>query len=290
MGNHGVLVSEDMSAEELFDIAQKNNLLSDEELEDFELRIKGLQQDPFYLSGIHPEEYKDNSVKKDLYHKLSNSSRVFDVSHIHDALHPVTLTHGFWTLDCEVTQKMWLSVMPESSANVQIKLLGESDNMPVRMVSWTDAQEFCQTLSKKLRADVHLPTDAQWEYACRANAEETPELIKSQTNSSETQLRKPIPAQSLSPNAWGLYNMPGNVEEWVADWYEPINDSQPQIDPIGPDKSTPYKSMPIKEAKVIRGGAFLEKSEIENFFSMRIYDNKDSRRLWTGFRICVSVE
>ena len=286
MGAHGVPISEDMLAEDLFDIAKKNNLLDEEELEDFELRIKALQED----SGINPEEYSDNNVKRDLYNKLSNSSRVFDVSHFHDVPHSVTLTKGFWTLDCEVTQKMWLSVMPDSTASVQIKLLGESDNMPVRMVSWTDAQEFCQALSKKLHADVHLPTDAQWEYACRANTEETPELIKSQTNSNEMQLRQPIPAQILSPNAWGLYNMPGNVEEWVADWFETIKDSQPQIDPIGPDKSTPYKSMPIKEAKVIRGGNCLEKSETENFFSLRIYDNKDSRRLWTGFRICVSVE
>ena len=84
--------------------------------------------------------------------------------------------------------------------------------------------------------------------------------------------------------------MPGNVEEWVADWYEPINDSQPQIDPTGPEKSTPYKSMPTKDAKVLRGGNFLEKSETENLFSLRIYDNKDSRRLWAGFRICVSIE
>ena len=290
MGNRGVPISEDASAEELFDIAQNNNLLDEEELEDFDLRLKALQQDPFYLSGMHPEEYKDNNVKKDLYNKLSYSSQVLDVSHIHDAPHSVTLTNGFWTLDCEVTQKMWLSVMPDSTANVQIKLLGESDNMPVRMVSWADAQEFCQALSKKLHADVHLPTDAQWEYACRANTEETPELIKSQTNSNEMQLRKPVPAQSLSSNAWGLYNMPGNVEEWVADWYAPINDSQPQIDPIGPDTSTPFKSMPTKEAKVIRGGNFLEKSETENLFSLRIYDNKNSRRLWTGFRICVSVE
>ena len=290
MGNHGVPISEDASAEELFDIAQNNNLLDEEELEVFELRIKGLQQDPFYLSGVRPEEYKNNDVKKDLYKALSNSSQVLDVSHFHDVPHSVTLTKGFWALDCEVTQKMWFSVMPDSTASVQIKLLGESDNMPVRMVSWTDAQEFCQTLSKKLQADVHLPTDAQWEYACRANSEETPELIKSQTNSNEMQLRKPVPAQSLSSNAWGLYNMPGNVEEWVADWFETIKDSQPQIDPIGPDTSTPFKSMPTKEAKVIRGGNFLEKSEIENFFSMRIYDNKDSRRLWTGFRICVSVE
>lgn len=290
MGNHGIPVSEDMSAEELFEIAQKNNLLNAEEIEEFEQRIENLLQDPFYRSKVHLEDYKNNDVKTDLYSALCKKAQVFDTSHIYDMPHPVTLTHGFWALDCEVTQKMWFSVMPDSTANAQIKILGDLDNIPVRNVSWTDAQEFCQRLSKKLQANVHLPTDAQWEYACRANTEETPELVKSQTNSAETRLGKPVPAKSLSSNGWGLYNMPGNVEEWVADWFETIKDSQPQIDPIGPDKSTPFKSMPIKEAKVIRGGNFLEKSETENLFSLRIYDNKDSRRLWTGFRICVSVE
>lgn len=305
MGNHGIPVSEDMSAEELFEIAQKNNLLSaeelfeiarrndllnDEEIEEFEQHIENLLQNPSFLSKVHLEDYKNNKAKTDLYGALCKKAQVFDTSYIYDMPHPVTLTHGFWTLDCEVTQKMWFSVMPDSTANDQIKLLGDPDNIPVRNVSWTDAQEFCQRLSKKLQANVHLPTDAQWEYACRANTEETPELVKSQTNSAETHLRKPVPAKSLSSNAWGLYNMSGNVEEWVADWYTPITDPQPKTDPTGPNKSFPLKSTPIKEAKTLRGCDYRFEVERENFYSIRIYDNKESRKPWTGFRISVSVE
>ncbi|MBQ3351990.1 MAG: SUMF1/EgtB/PvdO family nonheme iron enzyme [Thermoguttaceae bacterium] len=305
MGNHGIPVSEDMSAEELFEIAQKNNLLSaeelfeiarrndllnDEEIEEFEQHIENLLQNPSFLSKVHLEDYKNNKVKTDLYSALCKKAQVFDTSHIYDMPHPVTLTHGFWTLDCEVTQKMWFSVMPDSTANDQIKLLGDPDNIPVRNVSWTDAQEFCQRLSKKLQANVHLPTDAQWEYACRANTEETPELVKSQTNSAETHLIKPVPAKSLSSNAWGLYNMSGNVEEWVADWYAPITDPQPKTDPTGPNKSFPLKSTPIKEAKTLRGCDYRFEVERENFYSIRIYDNKESRKPWIGFRIIVSVE
>ena len=290
MGNHGIPVSEDMSAEELFEIAQKNNLLNAEEIEEFEQRIENLLQDPFYRSKVHLEDYKNNDVKTDLYSALCKKAQVFDTSHIYDMPHPVTLTHGFWMLDCEVTQKMWFSVMPDSTENAQIKLLGDHDNIPVRNVSWTDAQEFCQRLSKKLQANVHLPTDAQWEYACRANTEETPELVKSQTNSAETQLRKPVPAKSLSSNAWGLYNMSGNVEEWVADWYAPITDPQPKTDPTDPNKSFPLKNTPIKEAKTLRGCNYRFEVERENFYSIRIYDNKESRKPWIGFRISVSVD
>ena len=305
MGNHGIPVSEDMSAEELFEIARRNNLLSveelyeiarrndllnDEEIEEFEQHIENLLQNPSFRSKVHLDDYKNNQLKTDLYSALCQKAQVFDTSNIYTMPHPVTLTHGFWMLDCEVTQKMWFSVMPDSTANAPIKLLGDPDNIPVRNVSWTDAQEFCQRLSKKLQANVHLPTEAQWEYACRANTEETPELVKSQTNSAETHLRKPVPAKSLSSNAWGLYNMPGNVEEWVADWYEKITESQPQTDPTGPNKPSPLKTTPIKEAKTLRGSDYRFEVERENFYSYRTYDNKESRQPWIGFRISVSVE
>ena len=290
MGHHGIPISEDMSAEDLFEIAQKNKLLNAGEIEEFEQRIENLHLDPFYRLGNHQEDYKNNDVKTDLYNRLCQNAQIFDTSFIYDMPHPVTLTKGFWALDCEVTQKMWFSVMPDSTANAAIRSLNEPDNAPVRMVSWTDAQEFCQALSEKLRANVCLPTEAQWEYACRANTEESPERTNAQANSAKSGINKPANARTFSPNAWGLYEMPGNVEEWVADWYAPITDSTPQIDPTGPAASKVENFPELTDAKVLRGLNHLYNPEKTNFYSSRNVDNIDARRHLSGFRICVSVE
>jgi formylglycine-generating enzyme required for sulfatase activity len=130
-----------------------------------------------------------------------------------ETLHEVTLTEGFWLAKHPVTQKQWQSVMGNNPSWFKGWFNG---NLPVEHVSWNDAQEFCQ------KAGLRLPTEAQWEYACRAGS--TGPYVGNgclgdmgwyEDNSGG----KTHPVGTKQPNAWGLCDMHGNVWEWCADWY-----------------------------------------------------------------------
>jgi serine/threonine protein kinase len=113
-----------------------------------------------------------------------------------------------------------------------------TDNLPVGNVTWNDAVAFCKWLSKKEGRTYRLPTEAEWEYACRAGTT-TPfffgrnaDLVLQYANVGG---EGPRPSAPLKPNPWGLYDMYGNQWQWVADWYDPdyyLN--SPKNDPQGP--------------------------------------------------------
>jgi formylglycine-generating enzyme required for sulfatase activity len=142
----------------------------------------------------------------------------------------VTLTRGFWMGRYPVTQREYLALMGVNPAS----FTGELER-PVERVSWHDATEYCAKLTAQERAaerlphgyEYRLPTEAQWEYACRAG---TTTRFSYGDDLSYTQLgqyawywsnsgSKTHPVGQKSPNAWGLYDMHGNVWEWCADWY-----------------------------------------------------------------------
>ena len=158
-------------------------------------------------------------------------------------VHQVKLTKGFWLLETQVTQAMWQSVM----GNNPSKFKGERN--PVEYVSWEDCQSFCKKLSQKLGQRVQLPTEAQWEYACRAgttgsyagNLDEMAWYISNSDLTTHAVGQK-------KPNAWGLYDMHGNVWEWCSDYYDSTYYSRsPKSDPENTTAS-PYR--------VSRGGSF----------------------------------
>ena len=141
-----------------------------------------------------------------------------------DEAHEVTLTKPFKMGVHEVTQAQYEQVM-----GVNPSTFKGADN-PVENVSWDDAVEFCRKLSElpaeKAAGNVYrLPTEAQWEYACRAGT--TTKFSFGDDDSglgdyawhSENSDKKPHPVGSKLPNAWGLYDMHGNVSEWCQDWY-----------------------------------------------------------------------
>ena len=156
--------------------------------------------------------------------------------------HSVTISHGFWIGKYEVTQAQYRAVMGSNPASGY----GVGDNYPVYYVSWYDAMEFCQKLTEIERAAGRLPesyaytlpTEAQWEYACRAG---TTTAFNNGTNipteeqgwgacpnldpvawywyNAGTYEYTSHPVGQKKPNAWGIYDMHGNVYEWCLDWY-----------------------------------------------------------------------
>ncbi|MBQ4142443.1 MAG: SUMF1/EgtB/PvdO family nonheme iron enzyme, partial [Thermoguttaceae bacterium] len=143
--------------------------------------------------------------------------------------HEVTLTRGFWMLETEVTQAMWQSVMGTDPSEFK------GSQNPVENVSWKECDDFCEKLSGKLGLTVSLPTEAQWEYACRAGttgayAGDLDEMGWYGSNSGS----KTHPVGQKKPNGWGIYDMHGNVWEWCSDWYD-SHSASPTSDPTGPN-------------------------------------------------------
>ncbi len=174
--------------------------------------------------------------------------------------HEVTLTAGFWLFDTPVTQALWSAVMGTSPSYFP------GPERPVEQVSWIEVQDFLRRLTV-LVPDFQfaLPTEAQWEYACRAGtltqnylggAEHLPDLAWFKANSEvSTQ-----PVKGKCPNGWGLYDMLGNVFEWCADERRDYG-SDPLTDPFGVDTGWPENEWPEPDwlgqtgpGKVARGG------------------------------------
>ena len=186
--------------------------------------------------------------------------------------HRVTLSRGFWMLETPVTQAMWESVMGNNpsyfrGANLQIPV--ESARLPVERVSWNEAQQFIQRLNERLAGTPRapagfrfsLPTEAQWEYACRAGtttAFHFGDTLTSEQASFDLSIMvqeergllfaRPQTSEvgRFPANAWGLRDMHGNVYEWVQDWIDDYP-SGAVTDPTGPTQGV---------ERVIRGGAF----------------------------------
>jgi len=150
----------------------------------------------------------------------------------------VRLTRGFWLGRTEVTQAQYTAVMETNPST--FKQVGP--DAPVERVSWIDAMKFCETLTQRERTagrlpdgfEFTLPTEAQWEYACRAGTTAEyagdPEAMAWYDGNSGGSTH---PVATKKPNAWGLYDMSGNVLEWCYDWYGDYSGGS-VVDPTGP--------------------------------------------------------
>jgi formylglycine-generating enzyme required for sulfatase activity len=185
----------------------------------------------------------------------------------------VTLTKGFWMGKYEVTQGQWQKLM---GAFMQPQNKGAGDDYPVYWVSYIEAEEFCRKLTEQARVagtlpagwEFRLPTEAQWEYACRAGTTTATwfgdKLSNRQANFQQKPynggeavppLQRAAPVGSYPANAWGLHDMHGNVWEYCRDWYH-----GQLLGGVDPDLSA-VKGVMNRDgtySRVRRGGAFVE--------------------------------
>ena len=184
--------------------------------------------------------------------------------------HEVTISGSFYIATTEVTQAQWMAVMGTNPSKFQ------GDSLPVEQVSWNDAKEFIRKLSsKKGETQYRLPTEAEWEYACRAGT--TGDRLGNLGSAAWYDPNSggmTHPVGQKQANAWGLYDMLGNVYEWCEDW-KGAYPGGPVTDPRGPSTGS---------FRVVRGGSwFIHANRARPHF--RDFFKPDHRQSDVGFRI-----
>lgn len=190
-------------------------------------------------------------------------------------IHPVTLS-PFHIGKYQVTQAQWQAVMRDNPSYLK------GDNLPVEQVSWEMATDFCRQLSEKTGKEYRLPTEAEWEYACRAGSTtrycfgDDDAKLEKYAWYYENAEGKTHPVGERLPNDWGLHDMHGNVWEWCQDWYDKNYYRQsPKENPPGPS---------LGEHRVVRGGSWgfisLCRSANRNWLAPGSFDHI------LGFRVC----
>ncbi|MBO4544775.1 MAG: SUMF1/EgtB/PvdO family nonheme iron enzyme, partial [Verrucomicrobia bacterium] len=210
-----------------------------------------------------------------------------------EAQHEVTLTKGYWLGKYEITQAQYKAIMKANPSS----FIGA--DLPVECVSWNDAKEFCKKLTEIEKAagrlptgyEYTLPTEAQWEYACRAGTTtalnsgknlsdkyECPEMDEVGWYYYNSNYKTYLVGQK-QPNAWGLYDMHGNVFEWCLDWYVENYPTSSVTDPKGPSTGS---------YRVLRGGSWYDRAYYCRSASRRSR-GPSSIDYFSGFRVALSL-
>jgi formylglycine-generating enzyme required for sulfatase activity len=195
--------------------------------------------------------------------------------------HKVRIAKPFYFGKYEVTQDQWKAVMGTEPSYHK----GE-ENLPVESVTWNEARQFIgklNRLAKHPAIKFSLPTEAQWEYACRAGAKtrfhfgDDPKLLGEYAWYARNSGMKVHPIGLKKPNAWGLYDINGNVHEWCLDWHDSEYYKQsPEVNPTGPATGA---------ARVTRGGSFYDGSVDYLRCSDRYHDHPDFHYYRYGIRV-----
>ena len=196
--------------------------------------------------------------------------------------HKVTISKSFYLCSFEVTQDLYGKVTGSNPSQ------SKAPKNPVDSVSWEDAVSFCKKLSelpeeKAIGRVYRLPTEAEWEFACRAGGKATFSFGDS-TGSlkdyawTDQNSEGPHPVGEKKPNRWGLYDMHGNVWEWCEDWYAP-HTKDSAVDPLGPSQGP---------NKVFRGGSWIF-GAIDSRSAVRFNNTPTYKNGHIGFRVAMSL-
>ncbi|MCE5328229.1 MAG: formylglycine-generating enzyme family protein [Planctomycetaceae bacterium] len=199
--------------------------------------------------------------------------------------HKVTITRPFYVGVYEVTQEQWTKVM-----GTRPQIFKGDAKLPVETVSRNDAMDFCKKVTDLTKRKVRLLTEAEWEYACRAGSAtrfcfgDDDRKLKNYAWYQDNGKGTSHPVGQKEPNAWGLYDMHGNVLEWCSDWFTDSYANAEAVDPTGPS-TEPL----INAHRVLRGGCFWDGSLLCRS-SYRIFGNPNGRGSQAGFRIAVELQ
>ncbi|MBI4852707.1 MAG: SUMF1/EgtB/PvdO family nonheme iron enzyme [Acidobacteria bacterium] len=251
--------------------------------------------------NIETNEISKNSLNNSLDNNLDNnlyvedlgsgikielvkiSAGVFDMGspleeqghNVDENLHKVTISSGFYIGKYEITQEQWKAVVALPKINKSLNSSSfflKGEYFPVNNISWEDAVEFCARLSKATGKKYRLPTESEWEYACRAGTKGShsgnlDEMAWYVNNS----LDKLNVVGLKKSNPWGLYDMYGNVWEFCLDWYGDYP-KEHLVDPKGPNTG---------HARVVRGGSWFTNCRSAD----RASATPSAREMAVGFRL-----
>ncbi|MCY2929444.1 MAG: formylglycine-generating enzyme family protein [Planctomycetota bacterium] len=198
--------------------------------------------------------------------------------------HEVTITKPFYMGVCEVSLGQYQALMGKKAADADTA----NSEAAVANISWDDAAKFCAKMSAKTGKTVSLPTEAQWEYACRAGSntrfhygdDNGNEKLVDYAWYNKTSGGLAHPGGQKKPNAWGLFDMHGNVSEWCADWYADSYAGAGAVDPQGPATGT---------ARVLRGGSWDDDAP-DCRCAYRFSIAPGDRSIGYGFRVVVDAK
>ncbi|BBM85471.1 formylglycine-generating enzyme family protein [Candidatus Uabimicrobium amorphum] len=190
--------------------------------------------------------------------------------------HEVTLDRGFWLADTTCTQELWRAVMGKNPSYFKGK------QQPVESVSWDDCISFMEKLSGEIpQLELSLPTEAQWEYACRAG---TTTAFSFGESVAEEQVNydgyRPVKVKSLPCNSWGLYEMHGNVSEWCRDIYNEYTG----------DSITDDTEPIVYIERALRGGSWYDDSLEDLRSGVRYGEAPFDCFDFVGFRFCLNPQ
>ena len=203
--------------------------------------------------------------------------------------HLVRITKPFFLGKYEVTRGQFRKFVESTGYNEnawQTPGFEQTDEHPVVNVSWYDAVKYCEWLSKKDGRTYRLPTEAEWEYACRAGStthysfgDNVEDLVRfGNVEGKNDGFDFTAPVGRFRPNAWGLYDMHGNVWEWCSDWYETnYYQGSPADDPQGPSAAA--------SLRVLRGGSWNYPPRFVCRSAYRYGESPEYRKDYLGFRL-----
>ena len=250
-----------------------------------DVRFKTLMEDPNILARMEAGEFTEQELQQHVNRQTEEDIKRYNGTDTPQ--HPVRITRPFYISICEVTQQQYQAVMNQRPWEDK-PLVGTGTGYPATYITWQNAADFCQQLSDEEGHNYRLPTEAEWEYCCRAgttteysfgdNPQELGDHAWFDRNAYKAQEQYPHRVGKKRPNSWALFDMHGNTCEWCSDWLGAYPSQQEVVsDPVGPDEGRLH---------VWRGGSFSESAQNMRSSSRLSWNRIDYQpEFAAGFRV-----